>query len=194
MWYATRWHRRRLADPADCDRLPRRRGRAASREPAVAAPPRGRTAPQSHAGRARLPRTAHRHDGARRLRADRPAGCRGPLRLRVPAGLAGARRRGLRSAAGAHHHQALLRGRFGFRTWRLFHWLAYAAWPIALVHALGTGSDGRVGWMQVLALALTAAVVAAVIVRLANPSTWPGARIAAGSALLLAPLALLLWY
>lgn len=89
---------------------------------------------------------------------------------------------------------SLLRGRFGFRTWRLFHWLAYAAWPIALVHALGTGSDGRVGWMQVLALALTAAVVAAVIVRLANPSTWPGARIAAGSALLLAPLALLLWY
>ena len=45
---------------------------------------------------------------------------------------------------------SLLRGRFGFRTWRLFHWLAYAAWPIALVHALGTGSDGRVGWMQVL--------------------------------------------
>lgn len=89
---------------------------------------------------------------------------------------------------------SLLRGRFGYRTWRVLHWLAYAAWPVALVHALGTGSDGRIGWMQVLGLVLAATVVAAVVVRLADASTWAGARVAGGSALLLIPLGLLLWY
>jgi alkylation response protein AidB-like acyl-CoA dehydrogenase len=36
-----------------------------------------------------------------------------------------------------------LRARIGFRSWRAVHWLAYASWPVALVHALGTGSDAR---------------------------------------------------
>ena len=34
---------------------------------------------------------------------------------------------------------SLLRERIGYRLWRYVHWLAYASWPIALVHALGTG-------------------------------------------------------
>ena len=42
---------------------------------------------------------------------------------------------------------SLLRGRIGHRTWRTIHWAAYASWPIAFVHGLGTGSDGRVGWV-----------------------------------------------
>ncbi|MGZ4715385.1 MAG: ferric reductase-like transmembrane domain-containing protein [Acidimicrobiales bacterium] len=41
---------------------------------------------------------------------------------------------------------SLLRGRIGHRAWRTIHWAAYASWPIAFVHGLGTGSDGRVGW------------------------------------------------
>src|SRR5947209_11020858 len=32
-----------------------------------------------------------------------------------------------------------LRHRIGARIWRGVHWLAYAAWPVALVHAFGTG-------------------------------------------------------
>src|SRR5205814_7533449 len=40
---------------------------------------------------------------------------------------------------------SLLRSRIGYRTWKLVHWLAYAAWPIALVHGLGSGSDARFG-------------------------------------------------
>ena len=35
-----------------------------------------------------------------------------------------------------------LRGRIGPRAWRLVHWTAYACWPLAVVHGLGTGSDG----------------------------------------------------
>jgi DMSO/TMAO reductase YedYZ heme-binding membrane subunit len=36
---------------------------------------------------------------------------------------------------------SLLRGRLSPSLWRGVHWLAYACWPLALVHALGTGSD-----------------------------------------------------
>lgn len=53
---------------------------------------------------------------------------------------------------------SLLRARLGRRTWRAVHWLAYASWPVAVVHALGIGTDGR------LVLGLTAACAAAVLV------------------------------
>jgi methionine sulfoxide reductase heme-binding subunit len=36
---------------------------------------------------------------------------------------------------------SLLRGRLGPRVWRGIHWSAYAAWPIALAHGLGSGSE-----------------------------------------------------
>ncbi|MDW4909211.1 ferric reductase-like transmembrane domain-containing protein [Streptomyces sp. ADMS] len=36
---------------------------------------------------------------------------------------------------------SLLRARLGHRTWRAVHWLAYASWPIALVHGIGIGTD-----------------------------------------------------
>ena len=39
---------------------------------------------------------------------------------------------------------SLLRARIGYSRWRALHWLAYASWPIALVHGLGTGTDARV--------------------------------------------------
>ena len=48
---------------------------------------------------------------------------------------------------------SLLRARIGHRLWRRVHWLAYACWPVALVHALGTGSDARAGFMLVAGLA-----------------------------------------
>ena len=36
---------------------------------------------------------------------------------------------------------SLLRSRMGYRTWRAVHWTAYACWPVALLHGLGTGTD-----------------------------------------------------
>lgn len=36
---------------------------------------------------------------------------------------------------------SLLRTRLGHRSWRVVHWTAYALWPLAVVHALGSGSD-----------------------------------------------------
>src|ERR1700730_5639553 len=36
---------------------------------------------------------------------------------------------------------SLLRRWIGVSAWRSVHWLAYAAWPIAVAHELGTGTD-----------------------------------------------------
>jgi hypothetical protein len=63
---------------------------------------------------------------------------------------------------------SLLRARIGFKTWRSVHWLAYASWPVALMHALGTGSDARTLWLQLLAVVCTGSVVAAVLWRVAT--------------------------
>jgi sulfoxide reductase heme-binding subunit YedZ len=42
---------------------------------------------------------------------------------------------------------SLLRERVGLRLWRAVHWLAYASWPLALVHTIGSGSDATATWM-----------------------------------------------
>ena len=89
---------------------------------------------------------------------------------------------------------SLLRMRIGFRRWKLLHWLAYATWPITLVHALGTGSDGRVGWLQIVAAGSTLAVGAAVLVRLGRPSRWTPIRLLAAATTLALPLAAAAWY
>ncbi|KAA9153624.1 hypothetical protein FPZ12_034155 [Amycolatopsis acidicola] len=56
---------------------------------------------------------------------------------------------------------SLLRTRIGLRTWRGIHWAAYGLWPIALVHALGTGTDSFSAWFLVLAIVCVAAVLGA---------------------------------
>ncbi|HEX6355857.1 ferric reductase-like transmembrane domain-containing protein [Actinophytocola sp.] len=61
---------------------------------------------------------------------------------------------------------SLLRQRIGHRTWRAVHWTAYAAWPISLVHALGSGSDAGTRWFLVLAGACAVAVAGALAWRL----------------------------
>jgi methionine sulfoxide reductase heme-binding subunit len=42
---------------------------------------------------------------------------------------------------------SLLRDRVGLRLWRAIHWLAYASWPLALLHSIGSGSDATAPWM-----------------------------------------------
>jgi len=63
---------------------------------------------------------------------------------------------------------SLLRDRLGFRAWRGLHWLAYACWPVALIHGLGTGTDRRTLWVFAAALACACAVAAAATWRLAT--------------------------
>jgi methionine sulfoxide reductase heme-binding subunit len=54
---------------------------------------------------------------------------------------------------------SLLRERIGRRAWRAVHWFAYAMWPLALLHGIGSGSDRSTVWM----LGIDAACVLAVI-------------------------------
>ena len=89
---------------------------------------------------------------------------------------------------------SLVRVRLGLRIWRSIHWLAYACWPIALVHALGTGSDVRSGWLLWIVAGSVAIVLAAVCWRLAHTPALTGRRrLGASAALVLAPLLLALW-
>lgn len=60
---------------------------------------------------------------------------------------------------------SLVRRQLGHRTWQAIHWCAYACWPLALIHGLGTGSDAKSGWLLALTLLCIAAVLVAVAVR-----------------------------
>jgi len=61
---------------------------------------------------------------------------------------------------------SLLRARLGQRAWRAIHWLAYAAWPFALAHGFGAGSDGSAAWLLAIQAACVAAVGGAVAWRI----------------------------
>lgn len=63
---------------------------------------------------------------------------------------------------------SLLRARMGHRSWRAVHWLAYASWPVALIHGVGIGTDTGADWMTWLTVACVATVVTAGGTRLAH--------------------------
>jgi hypothetical protein len=65
---------------------------------------------------------------------------------------------------------SLVRRRLGYRAWRAIHWLAYASWPVAVLHGLGTGSDVKQAWMLGLTAACIVAVLVAVWTRIARVS------------------------
>ncbi len=46
---------------------------------------------------------------------------------------------------------SLARARIGRRLWRGVHWLAYAAWPVALAHSIGSSGDLQRGPLLALA-------------------------------------------
>ena len=86
-----------------------------------------------------------------------------------------------------------LRKRIGYRAWRALHWSAYAAWPLALAHGFGSGSDARSGWMALLSLGCLALVLLAVFGRLMfSRSRSPRLVIGAGAFAL--ALGLATWY
>jgi methionine sulfoxide reductase heme-binding subunit len=89
---------------------------------------------------------------------------------------------------------SLLRARIGYGRWRALHWLAYASWPIALVHGLGTGTDARVTWMQAIAVGSVACVVGAVLWRVASSRAAPSLRTGSIVAVLAIPLVIGGWY
>lgn len=83
---------------------------------------------------------------------------------------------------------SLLRARLGLRAWRAVHWTAYAAWPVALWHGLGTGTDARLPLMLGIDAGCTAAVLAAAGWRLSLVGV-PGRRLAVLAGMAVLPLA-----
>jgi hypothetical protein len=89
---------------------------------------------------------------------------------------------------------SLLRTRLRPRVWRVVHWAGYACWPVALVHGLGTGTDGGARWVLAVTAFCALAVVAAGLWRLA--AGWPahaGTRVAAGAAAVVVAVATAAW-
>jgi predicted ferric reductase len=68
---------------------------------------------------------------------------------------------------------SLIRGFIGHVAWRLVHWLAYASWPIAIIHGIGTGTDTQSAWSIVLTIACVGSVAAAVGYRVLRGSSDP---------------------
>ncbi|HLX34152.1 MAG TPA: ferric reductase-like transmembrane domain-containing protein [Candidatus Limnocylindrales bacterium] len=62
---------------------------------------------------------------------------------------------------------SLLRAQIGEQAWRVVHWAAYGAWPLAVLHSIGAGSDAGAIWMLGVDVVCIGAVVLAVIWRLA---------------------------
>ena len=69
---------------------------------------------------------------------------------------------------------SMLRRRIGFRAWRVVHWAAYASWPVAVIHGLGTGTDAVSSWSLAITVLCTAATLGAVVVRVLRAATEPG--------------------
>ena len=63
---------------------------------------------------------------------------------------------------------SVLRHRLGWRSWRFVHLFAYACWPVAVIHGLGTGTDTKSLWALLVVAACVLAVVGALVWRLAQ--------------------------
>jgi methionine sulfoxide reductase heme-binding subunit len=61
---------------------------------------------------------------------------------------------------------SLVRRHIGARAWRAIHWLAYASWPVAVLHGIGTGTDNTALWMVVIDIVCVAAVGGALLWRM----------------------------
>jgi sulfoxide reductase heme-binding subunit YedZ len=55
---------------------------------------------------------------------------------------------------------SLLRQRIGLRAWKFVHGAAYVAWPVAVLHAVGTGTDNGRLWLWLTVGACAALVLA----------------------------------
>lgn len=90
---------------------------------------------------------------------------------------------------------SLVRKHIGFRLWRFIHWFTYLAWPLGLLHGLGTGSDARMAWfLWAQAACVLATWLAVVFWRLSfgwPRHRWP--RLAASMICSAAVVVLVVW-
>jgi methionine sulfoxide reductase heme-binding subunit len=68
---------------------------------------------------------------------------------------------------------SLVRRFIGQRAWMAVHWLSYAAWPVGVVHGLGTGTDAWSAWLFALTCGCIGLVGFAVVYRVVSGSSDP---------------------
>lgn len=88
---------------------------------------------------------------------------------------------------------SLLRASIPAGLWRGLHWFAYAAWPVAILHSLGTGSDARTGWLQALGIGCVVLVAGAVLARIALGGGHTAIRLGGAATAIVVPLLVLVW-
>lgn len=89
---------------------------------------------------------------------------------------------------------SIVRRRIGYRAWRAIHWLAYASWPVAVLHGLGTGSDVKQWWMLALTAVCIVAVLVAAWTRIAHVSSGhAGLRAPATALAVITPIGLMIF-
>jgi sulfoxide reductase heme-binding subunit YedZ len=71
---------------------------------------------------------------------------------------------------------SLLRHRMSFAAWRAVHWAAYAAWPLAIAHGLGSGTDASTPWLRAVNASSIFIAGAALVWRLAAEPAAATAR------------------
>jgi sulfoxide reductase heme-binding subunit YedZ len=68
---------------------------------------------------------------------------------------------------------SLVRRWIGAQAWRAVHWLAYAVWPMAVLHGLGTGTDAFSLWSLGITVVCVGAVAAALVWRIDRARSDP---------------------
>jgi DMSO/TMAO reductase YedYZ heme-binding membrane subunit len=89
---------------------------------------------------------------------------------------------------------SLVRRRLGYGAWRAVHWLAYACWPVALLHGLGTGSDSKQAWALAVTFVCVAVVAWAMVARTRRTEQpGPAARMLITTTAALTPVGLIIF-
>lgn len=88
---------------------------------------------------------------------------------------------------------SLLRARLGYRAWRVVHTASYALWPLAVGHALGSGSDMHASTVHAVGITCVAVVLAGAGWRLLTGRSRPATRLAGLAGLLALTLAASGW-
>ena len=71
---------------------------------------------------------------------------------------------------------SLLRKRIGWRAWRAVHWLAYAIYPVAVLHGFLSAKDLRSGWLLAMTVTCVLSVAGAAAWRLVEARRYPRQR------------------
>jgi methionine sulfoxide reductase heme-binding subunit len=88
---------------------------------------------------------------------------------------------------------SVVRHAVGLRIWRHTHQLVYVAWPVAVLHGLGTGSDTTRPMVLWLTLGCVFAVGGSVAWRFSVSERGAGTRLSVAATALLLPAFLSLW-